>query len=176
VILDDWSPEVSLAAEWCALAIGESNVLRATLDGLDPGPVPEETLRGHARVLARQHNALTVNAANKTSLLLTRDFPPEPLLPLGDLYASQVAALGGNWSVSARLKNLARAAGGIDAIDRALMLHCEGWKSAEEAAATLPEEARGPFLEALRAGRFWREHAGLIPKLSGRTIGIDLFG
>lgn len=176
VILDDWSPEASLAADWCAGAIGEARVVRATLDGLDPGTVPEEALRAHARVLARQNNALTANAANKTSLLLMHDFPPEPLLPLGDLYASQVAELAGGWSGPARLRSLARSAGGIEAIDRALMLHCEGWKSAEEAAAPLPEEARGPFLEALRAGRFWREHAGLIPKLSGRTIGIDLFG
>jgi hypothetical protein len=176
VILDDWSPEASLAADWCALAIGEANVVRATLDGLDPGLVPEEVLRGHARALARQRNALTAHAANKTTLLLTRDFPPEPLLPLGDLYASQVATLAGGWSGPAWVRSLARSAGGIEAIDHALMLHCEGWNRADEAAAHLPEEARGPFLEALRAGRFWREHAGLIPKLSGRTIGIDLFG
>ena len=176
VILDDWSPEASLVAAWCASALGESNVFTATLDGLDPGSAPDEALRSHARVLARQRNALTVNAANKTSLLLTPEFPPEPLLPLGDLYASQIAELAGGWSAPARVRSLARSAGGIEVLDRALQQHVEGWKSAQEAAEPLPEEARGPFLEGIGAGRFWREHAGLIPKLSGRTIGIDLFG
>jgi hypothetical protein len=176
VILDDWSPEASLVAEWCALALGEAKVVSATLDGLDPGIAPDEALRSHARVLARQRNALTVNAANKTTLLLTPDFPPEPLLPLGDLYASQIAELAGGWSAPARVRSLARSAGGIEVLDRALQQHFEGWKPAQEAAQPLPEEARGPFLEGIGAGRFWREHAGLIPKLSGRTIGIDLFG
>jgi hypothetical protein len=175
VILDDWSPEASLAIDWCRAELGDTAVLSASLDGVDPGTHPEETLRAQARELARQHNALTANAANKTTLLLSRDFPPEPLLPLGDIYATQIQQLAGGWSGSAQIRNLARAAGGIEALDRALQVFCEGWRSAQKAAELLPDEARGPFLEAVRAGRFWREHAGLIPKLSERTIGIDLF-
>jgi hypothetical protein len=66
-------------------------------------------------------------------------------------------------------------ASGIYPVDEALLRMFEGWRPAQEAVSGLPEPCRGPFLEAVRRGRFWRERAGLIPKLSTRTIGIDLF-
>ena len=82
----------------------------------------------------------------------------------------------GGYNLPEEVQALARAAGGIDALDRALQLRFEARLPADQVAEQLPEPARGPFLEAVQAGRFWRERAGLIPKLGARTIGIDLLG
>jgi hypothetical protein len=125
--------------------------------------------------MAKERNALTAHPANKTALLLGADWPVEPLLPLGDLYATQIAALTGGWSGPPDVERLVRLAGGIEATDRALGSWFEKWQAPDSALGHLPAECRGPFLEAVRRGRFWRERAGLIPKLSVRTIGIDLF-
>ena len=158
VVTCDGSPEARLLTSWCRAFL--SVPLRTRESG------DEE--RGHSEFLA-------AHPANKTALLLGRNFPLEPLLPLGDLYASQVKELTGGYNLPGQ-EWLAEAAGGIDALDRALQLHFESWLPADQAAEQLPKAARGPFLEAVRAGRFWRERAGLIPKLSARTIGIDLLG
>jgi hypothetical protein len=147
-------------------------------------------LRYRARIVAQERNGLTAHPANKTALLLGRSIPPEPLLPLGDLYATDIEQLTGSWSGPPELHELAdlirreeRAgivadilpASGIYQVDSTLRAMFERWVPAEEAVADLPAACRGPFLEAVQRGRFWRERAGLIPKLTTRTIGIDLF-
>ncbi|MGH7470878.1 MAG: hypothetical protein ACRENP_23265 [Longimicrobiales bacterium] len=172
VILDDGSPEAVLLSAWCAQEIGARRTWRAGPNGAQD---TEEGLRHRARVLARERRALTANAANKTALLLAAEPPCEPLLPLGDLYATQVVALAGGWSAPPEVRHLVDQAGGIEATDGALHAWFEEWRNAHQALKLLPASCRGPFLEAVSRGRFWRERAGLIPKLSGRTIGIDLF-
>ncbi len=189
VILDDGSPEAHLLAEWTRSALGETRVWSAIRNGKD-GYDAEENLRYQARVMARERNALTAHPANKTALLLGRSIPPEPLLPLGDLYATEIEALAGAWSAPPDVHALVgrileyrqgdrgtdvEPASGIYDADWALRALFERWVPPEQALAGLPEPCRGPFLEAVRRGRFWRERAGLIPKLSSRTIGIDLF-
>lgn len=171
VIMDDGSPEAKLLSDWCRRSLGEARVWLAH----GPDSADQESLRLTARVLAREKNALPAHSANKTALLLGRQIPPEPLLPLGDLYATQVAALTGGWSAPPEVLEMAEQANGIDALDNALRAMFEAGKPVQDALSGLPEPARGPFLEAVRRGRFWRERAGLIPKLSTRTIGIDLF-
>ena len=172
VVLADGSPEARLLTEWCQATVGKARTLLAAAE---PEDQDVESLRYRARLIAREHNALTAHAANKTALLLGRDWPAEALLPLGDLYATQVAALARDWSLPPDAKRLVELAGGIEAVDRALETWFERWQPPEVALSALPAECRGPFLEAVRSGRFWRERAGLIPKLSARTIGIDLF-
>jgi hypothetical protein len=152
------SPEGRLLMAWC-----ESFLQAAVRTSENPDDVPAGEW-------------LAANPANKSALLLGRTFPSEPLLPLGDLYASQVRELTGGYNLPDEVDSLARAAGGIDALDRALQLHFEARFPADQVVEELPEAARGPFLEAVQAGRFWRERAGLIPKLGARTIGIDLLG
>ena len=120
-------------------------------------------------------DVLSANPANKTALLLGRYFPAEPLLPLGDLYASQIRELAGGYNLPEDVQELARAAGGIDRLDHALQRRFEARLPEEHVLTELPEAARGPFLEAVQGGRFWRQQAGLIPKLSARTIGMDLW-
>lgn len=171
VILDDRSPEAQLLSAWCRPSLGDARVWLAQ----GPDRADQESLRMTGRVLAREQNALLAHPANKTALLLGRQIPPEPLLPLGDLYATQIAALAGGWSAPPEVMEMAERADGIDALDNALRAMFEARKPVQDALSDLPEPARGPFLEAVRRGRFWRERAGLIPKLSTRTIGIDLF-
>jgi hypothetical protein len=127
------------------------------------------------RVLARERNALLLHPANKTALLLDPVFPPEPLLPLGDLYAMHVEALAGGWTGGEELRNLAERAGGVAVVDAALDEIVERRQPPERALAHLPEAVRRDILQRWHAGRFWRRRPGLVPKLSGRTLGIDLF-
>jgi hypothetical protein len=189
VILDDGSPEARWLIGSSRATVGADRVWAVRGDPGRDGDAGE-SLRYRGRLLALERNALTAHPANKTALLLGHSIPPEPLLPLGDLYATQIEPLAGGWSAPAEVLELAdhiqrhsgydrdvdiRPATGIYQLDAALTAMFEGWRPAEEAAEELPEPSRGPFLEAVRRGRFWRERAGLIPKLSTRTIGIDLF-
>ena len=150
------SPEGRLLESWC----------RAFLSV----PVGTGELAGEPAL-----EVLAANPANKTALLLGRNFPSERLLPLGDLYATQIRELAGGYNLPEDVQELVRAAGGIDQLDHALQRRFEARLPPERVLTELPEAARGPFLEALQAGRFWRQQAGLIPKLSARTIGMDLW-
>ena len=180
VLLEPDAPEARLVLAWSVPALGESRVWR--VDG-EPGgaearrgPVRREELhRAVGRVLARERNALAAHPVNKTALLLDGPAPPEPLLPLGDLYASRVEEAAGGWSGSEALRALADAAGGIAVLDAALERLVEGRYGPQRAFADLPEPARTDILLRWERGRFWRRRVGLVPKLSARTAGIDLF-
>jgi len=196
-LLDDGSPEAALAAEWCAAALGNGAVWRvgppppaeaarlaerlvADVAGLSEGaprPAPDgvaaELHRCRARLVAAARHALLAHPANKTALLLARALPPEPLLPLGDLYASQVQALAGAWTGPPEVVELAGAAGGVARLDRALAAFVDARAAAEEAFAGLPAALRDAVLRRIREGRFGRRQIGLIPKLGARTLGID---
>lgn len=193
VIPDDGSPEARLTLDWCRLALGADAVLAvpppppaaaATLSeraGVPPGSVPadrvlEETHRFAARVAAAARDALLAHPANKTALLLSGTLPPEPLLPLGDLYASQVEDLIGGWSAPPAVRALADEAGGIARLDAALEAVVDERRPVEALPALLGEAAGRAVLHALEAGRFARRRIGLVPKLGARTLGIDLFG
>jgi hypothetical protein len=180
VVLEPDSPEARLLLAWSVPALGEARVWR--VEG-EPGGAEarhgafrrEELHRAVGRVLARERNALLAHPVNKTALLLDGPVPPEPLLPLGDLYASRVAAAAGAWSGSEGLRALADAAGGIEGLDAALERLVEGRLPPQRAFADLPEAVRTDILDRWERGRFWRRRPGLIPKLGARTPGIDLF-
>lgn len=108
---------------------------------------------------------LLLSAANKTELLLARRRPHADLLPLGDLYASELADFAGGYELSEEIAELATSLGGIVALDGALRAFFD--------------ERREPADPALRAwlerSRFSRQQPGIVPKLGARTIGIDLF-
>jgi hypothetical protein len=182
VVLEPDSPEGRLAVAWSVRLLGADRVWRIDPDGAsgnDVGGSPdrrEEFRRGVARVLARDRNGLLMHPANKTALLLDPFPPPEPLLPLGDLYATHVARLSdGAWTGSDGLHELADAAGGIETLDAALAAIVEGRAPAARALGHLPEAVRRGILQRWEAGRFWRRRPGLVPKLGARTLGIDLF-
>ncbi len=192
VLLDDDSPEAALARRWCAEALGPDRVVsargsllpselsatlrvRRELARLAPEDQAAEIRRLEARLLAEGgRTGLVAHPANKTTLLLAAAPLPEPLLPLGDLYASDVRDLGGAWSAPEPVRALADAAGGVEALDGVLRAHFDERRPLTDALARLPESARSPVAQAIAAARFARRLVGIIPKLGPRTLGIDL--
>jgi hypothetical protein len=197
IVLDDGSPEATLAHAWCAAALGTGSVALARggpmarkmpglfathpagreIAALDLATLAGEARRLEARLLASLGGALVLIAhpANKTALLLSPAAPPEPLLPLGDLYASEVRRLAGGYTLPPAVTALAEAAGGVEALDAALRAHFDERRPLAEALAGLSEGAAAAVVVALRAARFARRRLGLVPKLGARTLGIDLF-
>jgi hypothetical protein len=181
-LLDDGGPEAELAARLLAAALGAGAGVRVTArEGemesvlhlapeLSPARAREEVRRLKARLLA---DAVAAHPANKTALLLGGELPPEPFLPLGDLWASEVAALAGNWSAPDAVRRIAEQAGGIEALDGALRAHVDGRNPA--ALDALPREAAKAVRRALAAGRPSRLHLRIVPKVGTRTLGVDLF-
>ncbi|MFL5542884.1 MAG: hypothetical protein ACJ8J0_28140 [Longimicrobiaceae bacterium] len=181
-LLDDGGPEAELAARLLAAAVGAERVVRATagdaeVESLlhlapagDAERAREEVRRMRARLLA---DAVPAHPANKTALLLGGELPPEPLLPLGDLWATEVAELAGRWSAPAEVQRIAALAGGIEALDAALRAWADGRDAS--ALARLPAEAADAVMRALAAGRASRLHPRIVPKISTRTLTIDLF-
>jgi hypothetical protein len=181
-LLDDGSPEASLAARFLSSALGEEAVIRVIVAdaevepvlhlavGTSPERVREEIGRMHARLVP---GAITANPANKTALLLGGDLPPEPLLPLGDLWASEVAALAGDWSAPPSVGWLADACGGIEALDGALRAYVD--RREPDGLGTLPAPVADEVRRVLEAGRPARLNPRIVPKVGTRTLGVDLF-
>ncbi|NJD11044.1 MAG: hypothetical protein FIB01_11630 [Gemmatimonadetes bacterium] len=152
VLLDAAAPESGLGYEWCAAALGRERVLAAPAPGA----------------------WLSVGTASKTTLLLASP-APAALFPLGDIYGSALAGLCPPWNPPAPIRDLADAAGGPEALDAALRRWADERRPLPEALAILPAPAAALVRDALFANRFARRHCGLVPKLSSRTPGIDLW-
>lgn len=195
IVLDDGSPEVTLALECCGVGLGKRRVLapssstaeavgslvRSALGedvgefGPDSFHAEQEAKRFAARLMAAACGWLLAHPANKTALLLSRTAPPEQILPLGDLYASEVEAILGRCSVPAEAERLVELAGGVAALDRLLYALVDERREAEAVLAGLPCDLARKVLNALAASRFARRRLGLVPKLGRRTLGIDFF-
>ncbi|MDB4947371.1 MAG: hypothetical protein JWM27_20 [Gemmatimonadetes bacterium] len=181
-LLDDGGPEAALAARILSAELGPGAVVRVQVEAGEVEPVlhllggdadaerAADGLRGlRARMLA---DALPASPANRTALLLGGDLPPEPLLPLGELYAGEVAALAGGWSVPSAVRRIVEAAGGVDALDEALRRWID--RRDPHGLDALPDEARDAVRRAFAAGRAGRAWPHLVPKLGYRTLGVDL--
>ena len=180
-LLDDGGPEAALAARLLARTLGEDAVLRVTADGAGVEPfvpgaatVPAWRMAEEARRLRARltDGALTAHPASKTALLLGGELPPEPLLPLADLWATDVIALAGGWSAPPEVEAAAEAAGGIGALDGALRRLVDARDPAGLGA--LPADAADRVRRMLAAGRASRRTPRTVPKLGGRTLCIDL--
>jgi hypothetical protein len=194
-VLDDESPEAALASRWLAAELGAQQVVRVEVSdpqvesvlhllqanfgdvlGLQNGSSGGRTAVAAEvrRLLARLHpGALAANPINKTSLLLGGDLPPEPLLPLGDLYASEIRELVGDWSAPPPVRALADLCGGVELLDGALRRYFDGREPA--GLESLASDARRGVETALARGRASRLIGTVVPKLGGRTVGVDLF-
>ena len=150
--------------------------MRVTADADDGGTgedaprAAEELRRMRARLVA---DAVPAHPASKTVLLLGGELPPEPLLPLGDLWAAEVAELAGGWSAPPSVARIAEAAGGIEALDAALAAYFD--RRDPRGLHALAPEARRAVAAALAAGRASRRWPRTVPKLGARTLGVDLF-
>jgi hypothetical protein len=181
-LLDDGGEQAALAAALLAHGLGEAAVERVTVAADEVEPllpacpgVPRERVRDELRRMrGRLADALSAHPASKTELMMGGPPPPEPLLPLGDLWATDVLALGAAWSGSAELRSIADEAGGIEALDGALRRLVDqresvGWESG------LPASVRPRVTRMVRGGAAWRRDPFIVPKLGSRTLGTDLF-
>lgn len=181
-LADDGSPEAGLAARLLE-GLGPDALVRRGADA--PGVEPllhalrglgagERAAREAVGLAARlEPDALAAAPENKTVLLLSGALPPEPFLPLGDLYAGEVAELCGGWSAPEALRSLADAAGGIARLDGALRawLDRRDPSALDRLPAGVAEEVRLRFAR----GRPSRFAVRLVPKVGYRTLGVDLF-
>jgi hypothetical protein len=180
-LLDDGGPEAKLAASILRGELGEDAVLSVGAVDVDLQPmIGGSTADGRRRVEEARRmrarltdDALPAHPANKTALLLGGEPPPEPLLPLGDLWATDVLALCGGWSASPEIEALARDAGGIEALDGALRRLIDG-RDASALDAFAPEIAER-LRTMLAAGSAARRYPHVVPKLGGRTLFADLY-
>jgi|GEM_PF-1443130 len=179
-LLDDGSPEAELVASLMSplgdvliRVAAETRHLESLLHAAEVRVIDQDARAEAHRFLVRLvPDAIPCSSLTKTDLLLT-GLPPEPFCPLGDLYASEVALLGGAWSGSEAVRHLASSAGGIDRLDCVLRAHFDGRDV--RALDRLASGVRGEVKKMLAAGSASRLHARLIPKLNARTIGVDLF-
>ncbi|MEO5511621.1 MAG: hypothetical protein ABIS27_13400 [Longimicrobiales bacterium] len=118
---------------------------------------------------------LTAHPANKTALLTGDFFPRADLLPLGDLYATQVGQLSDEgWSGDPSVHALADTVGGIEQLDGLLQRLLEGREHLDSSDPTFDAQSARIVQTAVAGSRFRRARAGLVPKLGGRSIGVDL--
>jgi hypothetical protein len=181
-LLDDGSEQADLAARLLVHVLGDQAVERVTVTAAEVEPllpafsgVPRQRAEDELRRMrARLTDALAAHPASKTELMMGGALPPEPLLPLGDLWATDVLALGAAWSGSAELRSIVDDAGGIETLDEALRRLVDrrdsvGWDDG------LPPSVREQVRRAIRGGAAWRRDPFIVPKLGSRTLGTDLF-
>ena len=179
-LLDDGGPEARLAASIFRERIGAEAVVCVDAVEVDAAPlaggsadearVREEVRRMRARLV---EGALPAYPANKTALLLGGELPPEPLLPLGDLWATEVLALCGGWSAPPAVAALAQEAGGIQVLDTGLRRLIDGRDPS--GLDVLPDDVAERVRSMLAAGSTSRRYPRIVPKLSVRTLCADLF-
>jgi hypothetical protein len=181
-LLDDGSEQADLAARLLAHVLGEGAVERVTVAAAEVEPllpawpkVPRHRVEDELRRMrARLTDALAAHPASKTELMMGGALPPEPLLPLGDLWATDVLALGAAWSGSAELRSIADEAGGIEMLDGALRRLVDRRDSLDWDQG-LPQPVRERVRRTVRGGAAWRRDPFIVPKLGSRTLGTDLF-
>lgn len=182
-LIDDGGPEAELAAGWLERALPDGAVHRVTAahaalesllqpagGGAEAARARSEALRFAARLVP---GAIVANPVNRTVVLLSGDPPPDPLLPLADLYASEVAELTGAWSGPDAVREIAERAGGVAALDAALRARLEGRD--RDGLRSLPAGLAAEVDALLARGRAARRAAWIVPKIGYRTLGVDLF-
>jgi hypothetical protein len=178
VVLDDWTDDGELTYEWLTGAMGESRIWRGA--ALASNVHGTELERSDAQMLgawrlARERSVLLAHPASKTALLLGGALPRADVFPLGDLYASQVAELADGVSIPDEVAALARRAGGIERLDAALGRLVDARMPPAAALDVLERDVANELLQLYARGRYSRMRPRLVPKLSARTLGTDLF-
>lgn len=180
-------PETSLLERWFGAAaitvkVPDAEVVRAVADSLDvilAGDASagvarsnEEARRAAARVIANHEGLIPVSAVNKTELIWAERLPPEPLLPLGDLYASQIHTLTGACTVPPPLVGIEPHR--LRAVDEAISQVVDDGVRPDVAFAELPPELRDATFSAMHRSAWRGTLPPVVPKLSRRTLAVDL--
>ncbi len=180
-------PETVLLERWFTAASitvrnPDAEVVRAVADSLEASLAGdaseaearsnEEARRAAARVIANREGLIPVSAANKTELIWAERLPPEPLLPLGDLYASQIHTLAGACSAPPPLVDIEPDR--LRAVDKALAQVVDHGVRPDIAFAALPSELRDAAFSAMQRSAWRGTLPPVVPKLSSRTLGVDL--
>ena len=122
--------------------------------------------------LAWAEGLLLLGTSNKTCLLLTPTQPVPTVLPLGDLYASQIAELAGTSTRPPCLESASPDE--LRAVDSALEAYYVDGAGEDAAFEKLDLDLRNSVLAALDKVRRGWHLKPLIPKLGGATLGMDL--
>jgi hypothetical protein len=152
-------------------AFADAGVANFTMVG--SAPANEYAARLCESAGALPGTGVTVAGTSKTALLLgAGDFAD--LLPLGDLFHTQLAELIGDHALPSGLTELANLLGGAETLDRVLQRYFDERLDWHGSTAGLDARARVLLEQRLEAARFRRGRVGLVAKVGGRTLGIDL--
>ena len=146
-------------------------------DGRLPGTSTQPALVQRASELAGQAVAsaqelLLLGTVNKTHLLLSFPETVQPVLPLGDIYASQVLELSGGCTLPHALRGISTEE--LSAVDSALRAYFEAGLQPEMAFGKLEPDRSRQIREMLEESRKKWHPLPLIPKLCDATLGMDL--
>ncbi|MEE8148655.1 MAG: hypothetical protein V3T24_13685 [Longimicrobiales bacterium] len=187
VLASSPGPETALLERWFAAAAitvktPDAEVVQAVADALETNRsgdaaeaaawANEEARRAVARLIAAREELIPMSAANKTELIWAKRLPPEPLLPLGDLYASQIHALAGACTAPPPLAGIDPDR--LDAVDKAVAQVVEDGVRPDVAFAQLPSELRDAAISAMTRSAWKATLPPVVPKLGRRTLGVDL--
>ena len=185
VVLAGGGPEEELLHRWLREARipfvipATASVERARelLDSLHlPGGGTPESGMEASELAGRAHawaeGLLLLGSSNKTFLLLSPIPTSCEILPLGDLFASQISELTGDSSLPPCLRHVS--AERLRAVDKALADYYEEGYGEDRAFGDLESDLRRTVLSALtQARRGWHPRP-LVPKLGRATLGLDL--
>lgn len=161
-VLEDRTAEGELLHAWLTGRLGEERVWRGG------------ALASNVQGTAAADSALLAHPASRTALLLGGRPPHADLFPFGDVPAARLLDLAGGVSAAPEVEALAQAAG-LDALDEALRRLLEERDEPEYAVRDMDPAPGAELLRLYERGRFFRRYPRLVPKLGGRTPGIDLF-
>jgi hypothetical protein len=191
-VISGAGPEDALVGTWLQeeripwAAPSPTSLLRARellSPGTDPrsrpqpsAPAPESAELSSREIaglaLALSRNLLLLSGANKTCLLLAPHRHVAPIVPLGDLYASQVLDHCGSCTLPPFLQG--QPEGTVRAVDTALRDYFEGGFPRSEVFSPLAGPIREGVVRGLEAARRSGRFRSLVPKLGKATLGIDL--
>ena len=172
-------PEADLLAGWLPEGIplrrpdagAVSDVAGALAAGGAPG-AHVETLAWQAVALAQalSQSLLPLGAINKTALLLEDAPLPARVLPLGDVWATDVESWVGRATLPAVLRNASRSE--VAAVEAALRDYLQEGVAPD--AAFAPLGTLGPAVRKALDAAEHRRRGLVIPKLEKWTVGTDL--
>jgi hypothetical protein len=171
-LLEGWLREAGIPVQ---VPTSTEKALGAQLmedEGRTDSPWSQEASWLTSQALAWKRNLLVLGTANKTCLLLSPRKPIQAVLPLGDMYASEVWELAGSATVPPILEQ--RSLEVLRQVDQALEDYYLGESTDSTVFQTLPGDLRDGITEAWNAARKGWHPRPLIPKLGRATLGLDL--